>query len=72
MAAEQLELFPLSQDEINANKIDELEQKLDSYFKRSENVRRGTYANINELKKIVLDLVQRLEIYERAICKGNN
>lgn len=34
-------------------------------------VRRKQFAEIGELKRIVLDLVDRLEVIERNICKKN-
>lgn len=65
MGAEQLELFPLSQEEINARRIEEV-------FTRVENVRKGTYGKINAQGKIILDLLQRMEILESNVCKNKD
>jgi len=49
--------------EARDRKVQELETCL-------HKVRRGTYAEINELKKENADLKMRLEFIERYICKG--
>jgi hypothetical protein len=36
-----------------------------------DKVRRGTYANINELKKRCYELESRLECIEKIICSGS-
>ena len=42
---------------------------LEKVRKSSDSVRKGTYARLNEQKKEIDDLKNRLEILERFICK---
>lgn len=37
----------------------------------SDKVRRGTYARLNEQKKLVDEMMSRMEIIERNICQKN-
>jgi len=55
----QLEFFK-TEEEIEIEKIK----------KTLDKVRKGTYANINEMKRGVEELKNRLEIIEKNICKG--
>lgn len=50
------------------SELDMMRLELAKVAKSSEKVRRGTYANINELKKLVLDMGSRMEVIERHIC----
>ena len=43
---------------------------LDKVRKSGDAVRKGTYARLNEQKKEIDDLKNRLEILERFICKS--
>lgn len=63
MVIEQLELFPLTQEEINAKRIEEV-------FERSERVRKGLYAKNGEINKRLSHLEEMLENLTRYICKG--
>lgn len=63
MVVEQLELFPLSQDEKNAQRIEEV-------FQRSERVRKGLYAKHGEILKMLLEIKHDFEQMKQVICKG--
>jgi hypothetical protein len=62
----QLDLFKSPQE----CEVDALRFALDKTSKTLDKVRKGTYAEINVLKKRVLELEERLAIIERNICKG--
>jgi hypothetical protein len=49
-----------------------LRKQIESIGASSVKVRKGTYARIGELTKIVNDLSCRLEHIERHICRGEN
>ena len=53
------------------SEIDLLRADIVAIKNSSDKVRKGAYANINELKKRCLDLEMRLEILECHICNGN-
>lgn len=60
----QLEFFK-TEEEIKIEEIAQIRKTLDK-------VRKGTYANINEMRRGVEDLKSRLEIIEKNICQGKN
>lgn len=62
----QLDLFKSAEE----CEFDALRFALDKTTKCLDKVRKGTYAEINVLKKRVLELEDRLDIIERNICKG--
>jgi len=61
MAVEQLEFFPKTDEERNAERIEEV-------FKRLENIRKGMFQRLNIAGKEILALHERIEILERYIC----
>ena len=63
MAIEQLELFIPSQDELNAKRIEEVNDSL-------QRVRKGTYASIGDVNKRLMRCEEMLENLTRYICKG--
>ncbi len=65
MPLEQLDFFQPTPDEINAKRIEEV-------FERCERVRKGTYAHIGEIRKLILEIKDDLEHMKRAICRGTN
>jgi len=54
------------------SEIQALRKEVQAIGASSTKVRKGTYAKIGELNKIVIDLQERLAIIERNICKGSN
>jgi uncharacterized protein Yka (UPF0111/DUF47 family) len=50
--------------------IELLRLDLEAVALSADKVRKGTYAEINRLKKRVLELESRLDIIEKNICKG--
>jgi hypothetical protein len=62
----QFDLFKTREE----SEVDGLRFEVEKIRASSDKVRKGTYANINELRKDYLDLRSRLEIIERHICKG--
>jgi hypothetical protein len=62
----QLDMF-MSDEE---SEIQALRKEVQAIGVSSTKVRKGTYAKIGELNKIVIDLQERLAIIERNICKG--
>lgn len=52
------------------SEIEALRKEIKSIGDSSTRVRKGTYARIGELNKIILDLQDRLTIIECNICKG--
>lgn len=65
MSIYQLDLFKDDED----CRIETIERDLIATTKSLNNVRKGTYASINELKKIVLELNERIKIIERNLCR---
>lgn len=61
MAIEQLEFFPLSEEERNQKRIEEIHKSLDK-------VRKGMFARLNICGKDILSLHERLERIEKYIC----
>ena len=62
----QLDFFKTAQE----CELDAIRRSLDEKIKTLDKVRKGTYAEINGLKKRMLELEERLAIIERNICKG--
>ncbi len=60
----QLDFFQPTADEINANRIEDV-------FQRLERVRKGTYAQMGEINKRLMKLEELLEHLTRHICKGD-
>ena len=60
----QLDLFRTDEE----SEIVALRQQIEAIGASSTRVRKGTYAKINELTKLVTDLSSRLEVIERNIC----
>ncbi len=65
MVIEQLKLFAPSADELNANRIEEV-------FDRLERVRKGTYASLGEINKRMIRVEELLENLTRHLCRGKN
>ncbi len=51
------------------NELDLVKIEIGRIKESGDKVRKGTYAEINRLKKMCLELEERLEIIERNICK---
>lgn len=49
--------------------MDCMRRSIEDIRKSSDKVRRGTYANINELKKEVIELKSIVQIITQNICK---
>ena len=49
--------------------IEEIRLELEHYAKSSDKVRRGTYASINELRKIILEIKEDVDLIKRHICQ---
>ena len=47
-----------------------MRKQIAEYKASGDRVRKGTYAAIGELKKIVIDVEHRMQIIERNICIG--
>jgi hypothetical protein len=61
----QFDLFEPIPDETELLRLD-----LEAVALSADKVRKGTYAEINRVKKRILELESRMEIIERNICKG--
>ena len=64
----QLDLFKTAQE----CEIEALHRAVEKHRASGEKVRKGTYAEINALKKRVLELEEKQNIIERNICNGKN
>jgi hypothetical protein len=62
----QLDIF---EDE-NEFRFNAMKQEIHAIRVSSDKVRKGTYANINEIRKLCRDIDQRLAIIEKHICKS--
>ena len=51
------------------NQLTALQEEVNLLKQSHNKVRRGTYASLNEEKKLIVDAVNRLEIIERNICQ---
>lgn len=60
---QQLTFFELSQDEMNAQKIEKLQESL-------HKVRKGAYANIGEINKRLERIENMFEHMIQVLCKG--
>ena len=49
--------------------LEELQLEIEHYAKSSDKVRRGTYASINELRKVILEIKDDVDLIKRHICK---
>ena len=67
MAIVQLDFFKNAEE----SELEALRKEIEAVSSSSTKVRKGTYARLNELNKICLDLQNRLEIIERNICRGS-
>lgn len=55
----------------NDQKMQELEEKYDNVYQRTENVRRGTYAKLSQLMKMYSELSHEFDSLKRNICRGD-
>ena len=62
----QLDLFKSAQE----CEIDALRHAIEKIRVSSDKVRKGTYCEINQLRKRVVELEERQAIIERNICRG--
>jgi len=62
---EQLTFFELTQDEINAQKIDKIQESL-------HKVRKGAYANIGDINKRLERIENMFEHMIQVLCKGKD
>lgn len=60
----QYDLFEEKPDE-----VEELRIQLEHVAKSSDKVRRGTYASINELKKVVMEMREDLDFIKKHLCR---
>ena len=67
----QLDLFETPEERALRLLLEVIDSKHDKTKQSLDRVRKGTYANIGELRKQVMDLSQRLEYIERAICHSS-
>lgn len=65
----QYDLFETPQERLIRLRLEETEQKLARAVKTLDKVRKGTYAQLNELCSKLEDQSSRLEIIERNICR---
>ena len=69
----QLELFPLTHEEIIASRMAELERKQDrqrkALFAENGKIKRYSEEKINEVKACCEELMSRLAIIERGLCQ---
>ena len=65
----QYDLFETPQERLMRMRVEEVEQKLAKSVKTLDKVRKGTYANINELNATLQDIRARLDLIERNICR---
>jgi len=63
MALEQLEFFPLTQDEKNAKRIEEVARS-------SDKVRKKLFAQHGEILKLIMEMKNDFEHMKRVICRG--
>lgn len=68
----QLDMFETEQDRATRMLLEAIDRKHDSTQKSLDRVRKGTYANINEIKRDLGMIVDRLDIIERHICRGES
>lgn len=64
----QYELFETHEERIARMRLEEVESIARSAKATVDRVRKGTYANIGDLKKRTQDLEERLSLLERSIC----
>jgi hypothetical protein len=60
---QQLTFFELTQDEVNAQKIEKLQESL-------HKVRKGAYANIGDINKRLERIENMFEHMIQVLCKG--
>lgn len=65
----QRDLFESPREEYLRMRLEAIEAKMEAVKVSADKVRRGAYANINELRKQVSELSVRLEAIERGICR---
>jgi len=66
MQVYQLDLFKSAEE----SRIDALEKSFEIVRQSCDKVRKGQFARIGELKKLILDIEERLSVIEKNICKG--
>lgn len=52
--------------------VQELREKYDSVYQRTENVRKGTYAKLGQLNKMYDSLQYEFEALKASICREGN
>lgn len=62
---EQLTFFELSQDQVNAERIDKIQESL-------HKVRKGAYANIGDINKRLERIENMFEHMIHVLCKGKD
>ena len=60
---QQLTFFELSQDELNAQKIEKLQESL-------HKVRKKLFSQHGEILKVVLEMKHEFEMMKQSICRG--
>ena len=66
----QYDMFETPQERLLRLRLEESEALLKATKGTLDKVRKKTFAQMNEMGRIVSDLSSRLEIIERHICKG--
>lgn len=46
----------------------DIRNRIKSIAQSADKVRKGTYAKIGDIKKLVIDIDSRLEVIERGLC----
>lgn len=65
----QLELFPLTSEEILHYRLIQAEEKIKDLLRKQDSQRKAQFGKIGTLEKKYSDLSERLAIIERGICK---
>lgn len=68
----QLDIFETPEQRLRRMRFEALEARQKATAASLDRVRKGTYASINELRRHIGDVEQRLEYIESAICRGND
>lgn len=66
----QLELFETPEKRLQRMRMEAVEARTAETKASLDRVRKKTFATINELRKHIVDVEQRLEYIESAICRG--
>lgn len=68
MQVYQLDFFKTLEE----SRMDSLEKSFAIVKESCDKVRKGQFARIGELKKLIMDIESRLNVIEKNICKGSH